>query len=203
MYELIYGNPSNSIPWEASTHEGLMSLVESGRINPCRAIDLGCGTARNVVYLAQHGFDVTGVDFIAAAIELGRIRAQEAGVEANLVVDDLTNLQHINGAFDLLVDYGTLDDLSPSHRDLYMKNVLPLTHPGSLFLLVCGEWSPRWWERLFLNGAALAPGEVEHRFGEYFEIEVISKIETGSVFMPMWATYLMTRNLQIKGENHE
>jgi SAM-dependent methyltransferase len=170
-----------------------MRLVESGRVKPGRAIDLGCGTARNVVYLAQQGFDVTGVDFIPAAIELGRVRAQEAGVEANLVADDLTNLQHINGTFDLLVDYGTLDDLSPSHRDLYMKNVLPLTHPGSLFLLVCGEWESRWWERLFLNGAALAPGEVEDRFSEYFEIEVISKIETGSSFMPMWATYLMTR----------
>jgi SAM-dependent methyltransferase len=193
MYEFIYGNRSNSIPWEEGTHEGLLMLVESGRVKPCRAVDLGCGTARNVVYLAQHGFDVTGVDFIPAAIELGRARARDAEVEANIIVDDLTNLQHINGAFDLLVDYGTLDDLSPPHRDLYMQNILPLTHPGSMFLLVCGEWSSRWWERLFLDGAALAPGEVEGRFGDYFEIEVISKIETGSTFMPMWATYLMTR----------
>ena len=126
MYELIYGKSSNSIPWEEGTHEGLMRLVESGRVKPCRAIDLGCGTARNVVYLTQHGFDVTGVDFIPAAIELGRAKAREAGVEVNLVVDDLTNLEHINGTFDLLVDYDTLDDLSLSHRDLYMKNVLPL-----------------------------------------------------------------------------
>lgn len=194
MYELIYRYPSISIPWGTGRGEALVSLVESGRVKPCRAIDLGCGAAGNVIYLAQHGFDVTGVDFVPAAIEMSHVRARESGVEANFVVDDLTNLQHINGAFDLLVDYGALDDLSPSRRDLYMKNVLPLTHPGSLFLLLCGEWSPRWWERLFSYSTALKPGEVEHRFGEYFEIEVISKIETGSVLMPMWATYLMTRN---------
>ena len=41
---------------------------------------------------------------------------------------------------------------------------------------------------------SLKPGEVQHRFGGYFEIEVLSKTETGSIFMPMWATYLMTRN---------
>jgi SAM-dependent methyltransferase len=204
-----------------------VSLVQSGRVKPCRAIDLGCGTATNVIFLTQNGFDVTGVDFIPAAIEIGRFKLQQAGARANLVVDDLTNLQHINGTFDLLVDYGTLDDLSTSRRDLYMKNVLPLTHingtfdllvdygtlddlstsrrdlymknvlplthPGSLFLLFCGEWTPRWWERMFLDGAALKPGEVECRFGEHFNVEVLSREETGSVFMPMWATYLLTR----------
>jgi SAM-dependent methyltransferase len=193
MYELIYRNPSISIPWESGPREALVSLVQSGRVKPCRAIDLGCGTATNVIFLTQNGFDVTGVDFIPAAIEIGRFKLQQAGARANLVVDDLTNLQHINGTFDLLVDYGTLDDLSTSRRDLYMKNVLPLTHPGSLFLLFCGEWVLRWWERLFLDGAALKPGEVECRFGEHFKVEVLSREETGSVFMPMWATYLLTR----------
>lgn len=196
MYELIYRYPYISIPWGTSRGEALVSLVENGRVKPCRAIDLGCGAAGNVIYLAQHGFDVTGVDFIPAAIELGRGKAREAGVEANFVVDDLTNLQHVNGAFDLLVDCGTLDDLRPSRRDLYMKNVLPLTHPGSLFLLFCFEWAPRWWERPFSDrvGGAMKPGEIEHRFGEYFEIEVVSEIKTGFFLMPTIVTYLMTRN---------
>jgi SAM-dependent methyltransferase len=193
MYELIYRNPSISIPWESGPGEALVSLVQSGRVKPCRAIDLGCGTATNVIYLAQNGFDVTGVDFIPAAIEIGMFKLRQAGAGADLVVDDLTNLQSINGTFDLLLDYGTLDDLSMSRRDLYVNNVLPLTHPGSLFLLFCGEWPPRWWERMFLDGAALKPGEVEDRFGEYFKIEVLSKEETGSSFMPKWATYLLTR----------
>ncbi len=179
-----------------------MSLVESGRVKPCRAIDLGSGTASNVIYLAQHGFDVTGVDFSPAAIELGRVRAREAGVEVAFIEDDLTNLQHVNDTFDLLVDYGTLDDLNPPQRDLYMKNVLPLTHLGSLFLLYCFEWELRWWERLLavIGAMALEPGEAERRFGEYFEIECVARGETGSWFMPAYAAYLMTRNQQIKGE---
>lgn len=166
-------------------------------------IDLGCGTATNVIYLAQHGFNVTGVDFMTSAIYLGRTRALGAGVEPNLVVDDLTDLRHISGIFDLLVDYGTLDDLSPPRRDLYMQNVLPLTHSGSLFLLYCFEWAPRWWEGLFFDSMALSPGEVKGRFGSYFDIEVISRKETGYWMMPMLAVYLMTRNVHIEGEDHE
>jgi SAM-dependent methyltransferase len=196
LYELMYRYSFVPIPYDIGPREELVSLVESGRVKPCRAIDLGSGTASNVIYLAQHGFDVTGVDFSPAAIEMGRVRAREAGVEVAFIEDDLTYLQHVNDTFDLLVDYGTLDDLRPPQRDLYMKNVLPLTHRGSLFLLYCFEWELRWWERPFKNraGLALKPGETERRFGEYFEIERVAGGKTGSWFMPATVTYLMARN---------
>jgi SAM-dependent methyltransferase len=189
-------------PWDIGPRKELVELVESGRIRPCKAIDLGSGTASNCIFLAQHGFDVTGVDYAQAAIELGRKRAQEAGVNVNFVVDDLTNLRHINGTFDLLVDYGTLDDLVPGDRDLYVKNVLPLTHAGSQFLLYCFEWELRWWERLLLSlpfkyAMTLEPGEVERRFGEHFEIECYVRKVDYSHFPAGYAVYLMTR----KGES--
>jgi SAM-dependent methyltransferase len=190
FYKLMYRYPFISIPWDTGPREGLVNLVESGRAKPCRAIDLGSGTASNVIYLAQHGFDVTGVDYSPSAIEMGRLRAREAGVEVTFIEDDLTNLQHVNGTFDLLVDYGTLDDLRTPQRDLYMKNVLPLTHQGSLFLLYCFEWWPLWWERPFIDrlGVLLRPGEAERRFGEYFEIERIAEFKSGHRSS---ATYLM------------
>lgn len=147
--------------------------------------------------MAQRGFEVTGVDFAAAAIELGRKRAAEAGVQVDFIQDDLTDLQHGNGTFDLLVDYGTLDDLKPPKRDLYMQNVLPLTHPGSLFVLYCFEWPPRWWEKFIpFYDIPFYAGEIEERFGEYFEIERIAGKLDYSRFPPGYAAYLMTR----KGE---
>lgn len=99
MYELMYRYSFIPIPYDVGPREELVSLVESGRIKPCKAIDLGSGTASNVIFLAQYGFDVTGVDFSPAAVELGRKREHEAGVEATFIEDDLTNLQHVNGTF--------------------------------------------------------------------------------------------------------
>jgi SAM-dependent methyltransferase len=196
LYELMYRYSFVPIPYDIGPREELVSLVESKRVKPCRAIDLGSGTASNVVYLAQHGFDVTGVDYSPAALEMGRRRAQEAGVEVTFIEDDLTDLQHVKGTFDLLVDYGTLDDLRPPQRDLYMKNVLPLTHQGSFFLLYCFEWWPLWWERPFINrlGVLLNPGEVESRFGDYFEIERVAELISGSRGS---ATYLMIRKEEV------
>lgn len=196
FYELIYRY--FRAPWDIGSRKELVELVESGRIKPCRAIDLGSGTASNAIYLAQHGFDVTGVDFAVAAIELGRKRAAEAGVQVNFIVDDLTHLQHVSGTFDLLVDYGVLDDLVTKDRDLYVTSVLPLVHAGTQFVLYCFEWTPRWWERLFgiPNREVLAPGEVERRFGEHFDIECYARSLDYSKWPAGMAVYLMTR----KGE---
>lgn len=181
-------------PWDIGPRKELVELVESGRIQPCRAIDLGSGTASNVVFLAQRSFEVTGVDYAAAAIELGRKRAAEARVKVNFIQDDLTNLRHVTGPFDLLVDYGTLDDLTPPNRDLYVQNILLLTRPGSLFLLYGFEYQKRWWERLVpFFEEPFALGEVERRFGEHFEIEKIAAEVDYSRFPAGYAVYLMTR----------
>jgi SAM-dependent methyltransferase len=185
-------------PWDIGPRQELVELVESGRLRPGRVIDLGSGTASNCVFLAQRGFEVTGLDYSPAAIELGRRRAEEAGVSVNFLVDDLTRLQHVNGTYDLLVDYGTLDDLVPRDRDLYVQNVLPLTRPGSLFLMYCFEWRLAWWERAmirlgFFGAMALEPGEAERRFAEHFDIERVAEGRNERGWPRGYAVYLMRR----------
>jgi 2-polyprenyl-3-methyl-5-hydroxy-6-metoxy-1,4-benzoquinol methylase len=57
---------------------------------PGRALDLGCGTGTNVITLAQHGWQVTGVDFARKAIVMGKRKVRQAGVNADLRVGDVT-----------------------------------------------------------------------------------------------------------------
>ena len=195
-YEILY--KYFRAPWDVGPRSELVQAVNSGRVRPGRAIDLGSGTGSNAVFLAQHGFDVTGVDFAQAAIDLGNRRAQAAGVRVNFVQDDLTRLNHNYGTFDLLVDYGVLDDLMPADRDKYLGSVLPLTRPGSVFLLFCFEWKLRAWERLIkrifgVTMGALEPGEAEQRFGAYFEIERSAGPVDYSRFIAGEAVYWMVR----------
>ena len=191
FYEILYGR--FRAPWDIGPRQELVELVESGRLKPGRAIDLGSGTASNCIFLAQHGFDVTGVDFAQAAVDLGNKRAADANVQVNFIRDDLTNLHNVRGTFDLLVDYGTLDDLKPPQRDRYVQNILLLTHAGTRYLLYCFEWEPRWYERPYFSGMAMLPGEVERRFAPHFDIERYAA-ESGLKGLPRgWAVYLMTR----------
>ena len=199
LYDLWYryGSP----PWEIGPREELVRLVEEGRIAPGRALDLGCGSGANVVWLSQQGFDATGVDFASSAIGKARRAASEAGVSPRLLVGDLRRLDEcdgIDGTYDLLVDYGTLDDLSDTAREDYLRGVLPLTRPGTRFLLYCFEWEPRWWERalawvLPFGEVCLLPGEVERRFGQWFSIEEVARTRERRGWPRGEAVYLMER----------
>lgn len=182
------------MPWESGPRAELVDLVETGRIQPCRAIDLGCGTGSNAIYLAQHGFEVTGIDFASAAIAKARRRAADAEANVSFVVDDLTNLRQVSGAFDFLVDYGAFDDLTPDARNLYVRSLLALSQVGSRFLLWCFEYQMRWWEHLIpFFPPPLAPDEVQRRFGARFSIERIAGKRQSAGWPPGWAAYLMTR----------
>lgn len=116
-----------------------------------RTVDLGCGTGRNALFLAQQGFHVTGIDYATSAIEKARQKAEMAGLEVELILDYLTNLQNVSGTFDFLVDVGVLDVLHSKIHDRYIQNVLPLTHPASCFFLSGWEWPLSRWERLSLR----------------------------------------------------
>jgi 2-polyprenyl-3-methyl-5-hydroxy-6-metoxy-1,4-benzoquinol methylase len=56
-------------------------LIETAqRLTPGKALDLACGTGRNALWLAEHGWSVTAVDGSPAAIEILRQRASEKGI---------------------------------------------------------------------------------------------------------------------------
>jgi 2-polyprenyl-3-methyl-5-hydroxy-6-metoxy-1,4-benzoquinol methylase len=49
-------------------------------------------TGRDAVYLATHGWQVTAVDFAAAAIAKARQRAADEGVQVQSITGDVSSL---------------------------------------------------------------------------------------------------------------
>ena len=74
---------------ESAPHPLLVEAASSRP--PSRALDLACGTGRNALWLAQHGWSVTAVDGSAAAIEILRSRTERLGVTIDARVADLEN----------------------------------------------------------------------------------------------------------------
>ncbi|MCG8344800.1 MAG: methyltransferase domain-containing protein [Chlorobiales bacterium] len=51
------------IPWDIGRVDAnLVELVENRPVGNCRALDIGCGTGDNSLWLARRGFEVTGLD---------------------------------------------------------------------------------------------------------------------------------------------
>jgi cyclopropane fatty-acyl-phospholipid synthase-like methyltransferase len=102
---------------------------------PGRALDLGCGTGTNAITLAQHGWQVIGVDFVGRAIRAARRKAKQAGMQVEFRVDDVSRLRGVSGPFDLVLDIGCLHSLTPQQKAAYIDNLPRLLAPQGTFLL--------------------------------------------------------------------
>ncbi|WP_239639042.1 class I SAM-dependent methyltransferase [Thermodesulfovibrio thiophilus] len=136
VYEMI---PLEKIPWNVETPPAvLVELVQSGKLKPCKAIDLGCGAGNYAIYLAGKGFDVTGVDISPVAIKHARENALKKGVKCRFLVTDLLgDLHEIDETFDFAYDWELLHHIFPGDRETYAKNVHKLLNPGGKYLSVC------------------------------------------------------------------
>jgi SAM-dependent methyltransferase len=200
LYDLLY---RVGAPWDGPPRANLVRLVETGlitpaRLSPGRAIDLGCGTGANVRYLADHGFEAVGVDYSRVALEIARKRSavEDTPTSARFIEGDLTadRLSGAEGPFDLILDFGTLDDLDAGGRRAMARLVASLARPGAIFLFWC-FWARRSaLPRLSISGPSrmvpvIEPGEEADLFGDTFSIERLAEPDAST----HTACFLMTR----------
>ncbi len=86
--------------WKADPNQFLVAETEG--LAPGRALDLACGEGRNAAWLAERGWETTGVDFSDVGIEKGRRLAADRGVEVDWVCADATTWEPPAGGFDLV-----------------------------------------------------------------------------------------------------
>jgi len=95
---VTYGEPEISdTDWEAAYAREVpdtpvdRDVVAHARdLTPGTALDLGCGTGQNSIWLAQQGWEVHGVDIARGAIRRAEDAAERSGVSATFEVCDLT-----------------------------------------------------------------------------------------------------------------
>ena len=192
FYDLLY---RRGAPWEGGPRDELVDLVRAGRLAPHadrrRALDVGCGAGANALFLAESGFEVTGVDFSPVALAKARSAAEARGLTNAMFVEaDLLGDVAVDGPIDLVVDYGTLDDFRPRDRARLAARIRAWTRPDGQCLLWCFYRDRSWWRRAgarFPGG--LRVGEQAALFGTAFEIERLPTPPAGSGF----ACFLMTR----------
>jgi 2-polyprenyl-3-methyl-5-hydroxy-6-metoxy-1,4-benzoquinol methylase len=121
-YRLLY--KLGITPWEHDeAPEQLKKLIEERATPAGRALDIGCGTGSDAVYLAEQGWAVTAVDGVGQALSKARARAQSRGVQVSWVQGDVCRLEQldIGNDFDLMLDRGCFHDFTDEQRDQYAR----------------------------------------------------------------------------------
>ena len=148
-YDFLYSRTKgddNKLPWAHKEPTKFLSEITQ-QCAPGRAIDLGCGSGVDSVYLAKQGWDVTSVDIVEEPLRMTRERAERENVSLNVVQADVVQWSN-QEPFDLVVDAGTLHNLPKPYRAPYRQKLFDWLKPDGDLVLVhhmkrrAFDWAP-------------------------------------------------------------
>lgn len=138
-------------------------------------LDLGCGTATNVGYLAGLGLRVIGFDLAANALATGRERlgAERPNLlpRIQLVQADVTRLPVSGAQAGYILDIGCLHGIPVDRRQAYVQGVINNLGPGGYYHLFAFDLSPDQPDR------GVRENEVAERFAPALDVLAILRGE--------------------------
>jgi len=162
------------LPWDTGAPDPmLIAMIESRAIEPGRTLEVGCGTGTNAIYLAEHGFDVVGVDVAPVAIENARAKAHR---RCRFETVDFLNDGPPGGPFQFVFDRGCFHTFDEDHeRARFAENVAGVLVTGGIWLSLIGSTEgtprdvgpPRRSARDVMNAIEPALEILEFRSGEF------------------------------------
>jgi SAM-dependent methyltransferase len=108
--------------------------AETEALHPGRALDLGCGAGRNAIWLAERGWQVTGVDFSRFALTRARRLARARHIAVEWVEADLRTYAPPLASFDLVLHLYL--HLPAGERRSLLGKAIAALRPGGTVLVI-------------------------------------------------------------------
>ncbi len=167
------------MPWAHEKPDfNLIEMVKDWPVPVSKALELGCGTGTDAIWLAENGFDVTAIDVSDIAIKLARERAEKAKVHCHFVTMDFEKESPEDTPFDFVFDRGHFHSYKThKRRKIFTRRVAEQLTSNGLWLSLIGSCDspPR-------NGGPPmhSAGEIVRGVEPYFEILLLKASKFGS-----------------------
>jgi SAM-dependent methyltransferase len=128
-------------PWDIGKADfNLIEVVTNQPVPACKAIDIGCGTGDNSIWLAQNGFKVTGTDTSEIALEKAKEKTAQAKLECNFILADFLSAKIEGSPFGFAFDRGCFHSFgSEDDRKRFAQNVAAGLEEAGLWLTLVGN----------------------------------------------------------------
>ncbi len=128
-------------PWDIGQPDfNLIQIVTTTPIKPCKALDIGCGTGDNAIWLSQQNFQVLGIDTSEIAIEKAKEKALKTNVKCNFMVADFLRSHIEEAPFGFVFDRGFFHSLnSDEERRSCAEKVSSYLEENGLWLSLIGN----------------------------------------------------------------
>ncbi len=154
-------------PWDSGRPSAeLIRVVAEEKISPCRAVEFGCGTGTNAIWLSQQGFDVTAIDLSPLAIQRAKANAAAAGANGQFLAGDLLAPPDLGGPFNFVFDRGCYHIVRLTSVEGYLNTFDQALAVGGYGLLLTGNAN----EKLEKGPPAVQESEIRNEMGRRFTI---------------------------------
>ena len=177
-YRLMYA--VGFAPWDRVMPDELKAVMEGpDALPPGRALDLGSGKGTKALYMAGHGWQVTGVEFVPRALREAQRRAAAAGVKVDFRQGDVTRLADLGlqAGYSFLFDFGCYHGLKTAQKDRYAEGVTALAAPGATLLMMAFT------KALPPVPSGVSEAELRERFGSGWEMAWARTTDAGTPAM--------------------
>ena len=159
--------------------EGPLVQQACGNVRGFNVLDMGCGTGRHTLWLAQAGANVTGIDFSEAMLE--KAREKTKGYSIKLIKHDLhERLPFVPGEFDMVISGLVLEHIADlafhfSEVERVLANsgraVISAMHPAMFLRDSQAQFTDP------CSGEKIRPGSLPHQLSEIVMGAVSSSLE--------------------------
>ena len=181
-------------PWDSQRpSRELREILDQSAIPKGRALEFGCGTGTNAIFLAEQGFDVTAIDVASSALEIARRRAATAGVNVEFLETDVQDFGQNCEPFQFLFDRGCYHCVRRVDMHAYREMLKRVSAQGTWFLCLCGNAN----EAASDGPPRVTEAEIRDDLGDLFEIERIREFrfeDKGGTAGPLGWSVLMRRH---------
>ncbi len=118
--------------WSAGPN--VLFSEQVGDLQTGKALDVACGEGRNAIWLAENGWQATGVDFSEVGIEKANTISAKRSVAVTWLVMDVCELELPAASFDLIAVLYL--HTSPEERAIWFPRLVELLAPGGTIIYI-------------------------------------------------------------------
>ncbi|HSR88743.1 MAG TPA: methyltransferase domain-containing protein [Pontiella sp.] len=132
---------SGDTPWDHGSADcNLIDVVSRIGISRCRALDIGCGSGDNAIWLARQGFDVVACDLSPTAVQQAKGKLEAAEAAVRFLVADFLSDPVPDSPFGFVFDRGCLHCMDDEReRKNFVEKVAGLLEEGGHWLSLVGN----------------------------------------------------------------
>lgn len=133
-------------PWDIGRPQpAFVELANAGAIVGS-VLDVGCGTGEIALEMADRGHEAWGIDISPKAIDQAKAKARLRGLDAVFLVGNALEVEHLNRAFDTVIDCGLFHTFSDPEREVYAQQLAQVLRPGGVLHILCfSDWEDASW----------------------------------------------------------